>query len=69
VKDRKPDDRASAHWPIVPPDATAQDTDPEHVEYSQPGSRWRWVALVALLALVFVGLVGAVLMSSSAWSR
>lgn len=62
MNDKMPDDRASAHWPIVPPDATSQATDPEEVEHELPGGRWRMALLGALIVLVFAGLVGVVLM-------
>lgn len=58
--------RGSAHWPIVPPqqDGTAADTDRREVEYAEPGRGWRIAALVFCIALVFAGMLGAVLMFS-----
>ena len=57
----------SAHWPAVPPeppreDGTAGDTSRTEMEYSPPGRGWRLAVLVALIVVVFVGMVGAVLM-------
>lgn len=62
-------DRGSAHWPAVPPeplreDGTAADTSRSAIEYSPPGRGWRIVVLLVLIAVVFVGMFGAVLMFS-----
>lgn len=61
--------KAGTRWPIVPAppiqqDGTAADTSRSAIEYAPPGHGWRIAGLLVLVALVFVGMCGAVLMFS-----
>ncbi len=55
MKDKNPD-RGSAHWPAVPPDATAQDPihPDEPVEYFQAGHGPGALALMVLIVVVIL---------------